>query len=219
MSLIASDHFRIVVGLGKSGMSLVRFLANQGTSLPSPIRGKIHRSWSRCAVTTRTWKCVVASWMSSFCAVPTRLYVSPGLALATPALQAAAARGVKLSGDIDLFARNAKAPIVAISGSNAKSTVTTLVGEMAAAAGKRVAVGGNLGTPALDLLSDDVELYVMELSSFQLETTHDLGAEVATVLNVSEDHMDRYSGLPAYHPPSTGSSAAPNKWWSTARMP
>ncbi len=127
------------------------------------------------------------------------LYVSPGLALATPALQAAAARGVKLSGDIDLFARNAKAPIVAISGSNAKSTVTTLVGEMAAAAGKRVAVGGNLGTPALDLLSDDIELYVMELSSFQLETTHDLGAEVATVLNVSEDHMDRYSGLPAYH--------------------
>lgn len=127
------------------------------------------------------------------------LYVSPGLALATPALQQAAARGVKLSGDIELFARNAKAPIIAISGSNAKSTVTTLVGEMAAAAGKRVAVGGNLGTPALDLLSDDVELYVMELSSFQLETTDQLNAEVATVLNVSEDHMDRYSGLPAYH--------------------
>jgi UDP-N-acetylmuramoylalanine--D-glutamate ligase len=106
---------------------------------------------------------------------------------------------VKLSGDIELFARNAKAPIVAISGSNAKSTVTTLVGEMAAAAGKRVAVGGNLGTPALDLLSDEVDLYVMELSSFQLETTDQLGAEVATVLNISEDHMDRYSGLPAYH--------------------
>jgi UDP-N-acetylmuramoylalanine--D-glutamate ligase len=105
----------------------------------------------------------------------------------------------KLSGDIELFARNARAPIVAISGSNAKSTVTTLVGEMAAAAGKRVAVGGNLGTPALDLLSDDVELYVMELSSFQLETTDQLNAEVATVLNISEDHMDRYSGLPAYH--------------------
>jgi UDP-N-acetylmuramoylalanine--D-glutamate ligase len=106
---------------------------------------------------------------------------------------------VKLSGDIELFARYAKAPIVAITGSNAKSTVTTLVGEMAAAAGKRVAVGGNLGTPALDLLSDDIELYVMELSSFQLETTDQLGAEVATVLNISEDHMDRYSGLPAYH--------------------
>jgi UDP-N-acetylmuramoylalanine--D-glutamate ligase len=74
-----------------------------------------------------------------------------------------------------------------------------MVGDMAAAAGKRVAVGGNLGTPALDLLDDSVELYVMELSSFQLETTDQLCAEVATVLNVSEDHMDRYSGLPAYH--------------------
>jgi UDP-N-acetylmuramoylalanine--D-glutamate ligase len=127
------------------------------------------------------------------------LLVSPGLAIATPALQAAAARGVKLSGDIDLFARYAKAPIVAITGSNAKSTVTTLVGEMAVAAGKKVAVGGNLGTPALDLLSDDVELYVMELSSFQLETTDQLNAEVATCLNLSEDHMDRYADLPAYH--------------------
>ena len=129
----------------------------------------------------------------------TELYVSPGLALATPALQQAAARGVQMSGDIELFARHAKAPIIAITGSNAKSTVTTLVGEMAKAAGKKVAVGGNLGTPALDLLADDVELYVMELSSFQLEATHSLNAEVATCLNVSEDHMDRYSGMQAYH--------------------
>src|SRR5690606_14335630 len=127
------------------------------------------------------------------------LYVSPGLALATPALREAAARGVKMSGDIDLFTRYAKAPIVAITGSNAKSTVTTLVGEMAAAAGRKVAVGGNIGTPALDLLSDDVELYVLELSSFQLETTERLAAEVATCLNVSEDHMDRYDGMAQYH--------------------
>ncbi|OYW96298.1 MAG: UDP-N-acetylmuramoyl-L-alanine--D-glutamate ligase, partial [Pseudomonadales bacterium 32-61-5] len=95
--------------------------------------------------------------------------------------------------------REARAPIIAITGSNAKSTVTTLVGEMAQAAGRKVAVGGNLGTPALDLLNDDVELYVLELSSFQLETTAQLNAEVATCLNVSEDHMDRYAGLPAYH--------------------
>lgn len=127
------------------------------------------------------------------------LYVSPGLALATPALREAAARGVRMSGDIDLFTRHAKAPIVAITGSNAKSTVTTLVGEMAAAAGRKVAVGGNIGTPALDLLSDDVELYVLELSSFQLETTERLGAEVATCLNISEDHMDRYDGMAQYH--------------------
>ncbi|MCJ0975540.1 UDP-N-acetylmuramoyl-L-alanine--D-glutamate ligase [Pseudomonas sp. PS1] len=127
------------------------------------------------------------------------LIVSPGLPVSTPALKIAAERGVKLSGDIDLFAREAKAPIVAITGSNAKSTVTTLVGEMAIEAGRKVAVGGNLGVPALDLLDDQVELYVLELSSFQLETTDQLNAEVATCLNISEDHMDRYDGLPAYH--------------------
>ncbi len=199
MSLIASDHFRIVVGLGKSGMSLVRFLANRGASFAvadtrenPPELATLKRDYPH--VEVRCGELDV-----EFLCRADELYVSPGLALATPALQAAAARGVKLSGDIELFARNAQAPIVAISGSNAKSTVTTLVGEMAAAAGKRVAVGGNLGTPALDLLSDDVELYVMELSSFQLETTDQLNAEVATVLNISEDHMDRYSGLPAYH--------------------
>ncbi len=125
--------------------------------------------------------------------------MSPGLSLRVPALVEAAARGVRLSGDVDLFARHAKAPIVAITGSNAKSTVTTLVGDMAKAAGKRVAVGGNLGTPALDLLADDVELYVVELSSFQLETCERLNAEVATCLNVSEDHMDRYDGMADYH--------------------
>ncbi|WP_442112326.1 UDP-N-acetylmuramoyl-L-alanine--D-glutamate ligase [Pseudomonas sp. NUPR-001] len=199
MSLIASDHFRIVVGLGKSGMSLVRFLANRGVAFAvvdtreqPPELETLRRDYPQ--VEVRCGELDV-----EFLCRADELYVSPGLALATPALQQAAARGVKLSGDIELFARNAKAPIIAISGSNAKSTVTTLVGEMAAAAGKRVAVGGNIGTPALDLLSDDVELYVMELSSFQLETTDQLNAEVATVLNVSEDHMDRYSGLPAYH--------------------
>ncbi|MDD1015277.1 UDP-N-acetylmuramoyl-L-alanine--D-glutamate ligase [Pseudomonas rubra] len=199
MSLIASDHFRIVVGLGKSGMSLVRFLANRGVAFAvadtrenPPELDTLRRDFPQ--VEVRCGELDV-----EFLCRADELYVSPGLALATPALQQAAARDVKLSGDIELFARNAKAPIIAISGSNAKSTVTTLVGEMAAAAGKRVAVGGNLGTPALDLLSDDIELYVMELSSFQLETTDQLNAEVATVLNVSEDHMDRYSGLPAYH--------------------
>jgi UDP-N-acetylmuramoylalanine--D-glutamate ligase len=199
MSLIASDHFRIVVGLGKSGLSLVRFLTRQG--LPFAV------------VDSRVSPPELAALCEQFPQVEVRcgeldveflcrakeLLVSPGMALATPALQQAAARGVQMSGDIELFARYAKAPIIAITGSNAKSTVTTLVGEMAAAAGKRVAVGGNLGTPALDLLADDIELYVLELSSFQLETTAHLNAAVATVLNVSEDHMDRYSGLPAYH--------------------
>lgn len=199
MSLIASDQFRIVVGLGKSGMSLVRFLARQGmrfavadTRENPPELATLRAQYP--GVEVRCGELDV-----DFLSRASELYVSPGLALATPALQEAAKRGVKLSGDIELFARYAKAPIVAISGSNAKSTVTTLVGEMALAAGRKVAVGGNLGTPALDLLADDIDLYVMELSSFQLETTDRLNAEVATVLNVSEDHMDRYADMQAYH--------------------
>lgn len=199
MSLIASDQFRIVVGLGKSGMSLVRFLAQQGvrfavadTRANPPELATLQRDYPE--VEVRCGELDV-----DFLCRASELYVSPGLALATPALREAAARGVKMSGDIDLFTRHAKAPIVAITGSNAKSTVTTLVGEMAAAAGKKVAVGGNIGTPALDLLSDEVELYVLELSSFQLETTERLGAEVATCLNISEDHMDRYDGMAQYH--------------------
>lgn len=197
--LIASDQFRIVVGLGKSGMSVVRHLARRGqpfavvdTRANPPELATLKAQYPdvevRCGELDVDFLCRASE-----------LLVSPGLAVSTPALQQAAARGVKLSGDIDLFAREAQAPIIAITGSNAKSTVTTLLGEMAQAAGRKVAVGGNLGTPALDLLSDDVELYVLELSSFQLETTAQLNAEVATCLNVSEDHMDRYSGLPAYH--------------------
>lgn len=197
--LIASDQFRIVVGLGKSGMSLVRHLARRGlpfavadTRVNPPELATLKAEYPdvqvRCGELDVEFLCTASE-----------LLVSPGLAISTPALQEAAARGVKLSGDIELFAREAKAPIIAITGSNAKSTVTTLVGKMAVAAGRTVAVGGNLGTPALDLLADDVELYVLELSSFQLETTEQLNAEVATCLNISEDHMDRYSGLPAYH--------------------
>ena len=199
MSLITSDQFRIVVGLGKSGMSLVRFLAQQGvrfavadTRVNPPELATLQRDYPQ--IDVRCGELDV-----EFLCRATELFISPGLALATPALQAAAARGVKMSGDIDLFARHAKAPIIAITGSNAKSTVTTLVGDMARAAGKRVAVGGNLGLPALDLLADDIELYVVELSSFQLETTESLNAEVATCLNVSEDHMDRYADMQAYH--------------------
>nr|WP_178105051.1 UDP-N-acetylmuramoyl-L-alanine--D-glutamate ligase [Pseudomonas sp. WS 5013] len=197
--MIASDQFRIVVGLGKSGMSLVRFLAQQGvrfavadTRANPPELATLQRDYPE--VEVRCGELDV-----DFLCRASELYVSPGLALATPALREAAARGVKMSGDIDLFTRYAKAPIVAITGSNAKSTVTTLVGEMAEAAGRKVAVGGNIGTPALDLLSDEVELYVLELSSFQLETTERLGAEVATCLNISEDHMDRYDGMAQYH--------------------
>ncbi|WP_136248571.1 UDP-N-acetylmuramoyl-L-alanine--D-glutamate ligase [Halomonas borealis] len=133
------------------------------------------------------------------------IVLSPGVDPKTPGLEALGERlGASgepfVVGEIALFVRAARAPIAAITGANAKSTVTTLLGEMAAEAGRRVAVGGNLGTPALDLLAEhpDAELYVLELSSFQLEATPRLGAESAAFLNLSEDHLDRHGDLAGY---------------------
>ena len=128
-----------------------------------------------------------------------RLVVSPGLSLREPTIRAARRRGVDVLGDIELFARAAHAPVVAITGSNGKSTVTALLGEMARAAGQEVRVGGNLGPPALDLLERPAAaLFVLELSSFQLETTSSLEPSAAAVLNISEDHQDRYDDLESY---------------------
>ncbi|APE29791.1 UDP-N-acetylmuramoylalanine--D-glutamate ligase [Halomonas aestuarii] len=138
--------------------------------------------------------------------------VSPGIDPHAPGLAELAGRTREatgeplLVGEIALFVRAARAPIAAITGSNAKSTVTTLVGEMAREAGRRVAVGGNLGTPALDLLVDapEAECYVLELSSFQLETTPRLGAETAAFLNLSEDHLDRHGDMAGYRAAKLG---------------
>jgi UDP-N-acetylmuramoylalanine--D-glutamate ligase len=133
--------------------------------------------------------------------------VSPGLDPRMPGLKEIADQinprtgEPRVVGEMALFVRATKAPIAAITGSNAKSTVTTLLGEMAAAAGVNAAVGGNLGTPALDLLAShsDAELYILELSSFQLETTPHLGASCAAFLNLSEDHLDRHGDMQGYH--------------------
>jgi UDP-N-acetylmuramoylalanine--D-glutamate ligase len=128
------------------------------------------------------------------------IVISPGMSLKTPELQTAIAEGVSIIGDIELFARAVTKPVIAITGSNAKSTVTTLVGEMAVACGLTPAVGGNLGVPVLELLNNDsIDVFVLELSSFQLETTFSLKPVAATVLNVSHDHMDRYTTLAEYH--------------------
>ncbi len=130
--------------------------------------------------------------------VATHIIVSPGVSLMEESIVQAIADGVKVVSDIDLLACSITAPIIAITGSNGKSTVTTMVGEMAKLAGKKIAVGGNLGTPALDLLTEDAELFVLELSSFQLERTSALNAAAASVLNVSADHLDRHDDLETY---------------------
>ncbi len=199
MALIASDKLTIVVGLGKTGLSCARFLAGKGrpfavvdTRLAPPGLDELKAELPQVEVR-------LGPLDGDFLTQADQLLVSPGLSLELPAIQQAKQAGVAIRGDVDLFRQYAKAPIVAITGSNGKSTVTTLVGEMARTAGLRVAVGGNLGIPTLELLDDEVELYVLELSSFQLETLSDLKAQAATVLNLSDDHMDRYPDLQAYY--------------------
>ena len=198
MSLIGSDRVRAVVGLGATGLSCVRFLASQNIDFyvvdsrdnpPGLDQAKV--------------LCPIDRIFTGDLAVldalgVTELYVSPGIALKTPVLVALAQTGVAMRGDIDLFCDYVNAPFVAITGSNAKSTVTTLIALLLEACGHKTVAGGNLGIPALDLLSAGVDYYVLELSSFQLETTHALNADLACLLNVSEDHMDRYQDLYEY---------------------
>lgn len=199
-NVIAKSRMTAVVGLGLTGVSVARYLASRGERF--------------IMLDTRTAPASLAAFRSEFPDVGVELgplqtqtltqvdeiVLSPGVALSEPALQQAQAAGVSIIGDISLFLRENTAPVVAITGSNAKSTVTTLVGEMAARAGIDVAVGGNIGTPVLELLNGPAkQLVVLELSSFQLETIAKLNAAVATILNVSEDHMDRYATMQDYY--------------------
>jgi UDP-N-acetylmuramoylalanine--D-glutamate ligase len=194
--LIQRGGLKVVAGLGISGVAAVNFL---------------HENGYRVAVTDSRetppgHDQIPAEVQTSFGQLDQELLlqaeeiiVSPGLDLKLPELQAAVAQQIPVVSEIQILRRATDKPIVAITGSNAKSTVTTLMGLMAQEAGKKVAVGGNLGRPALDLIKDDPELYILELSSFQLETTSNLNAAVAVVLNMSEDHLDRHGDMWGYH--------------------
>jgi UDP-N-acetylmuramoylalanine--D-glutamate ligase len=143
--------------------------------------------------------CHTGPWDPALFRNPGLLVVSPGVSLQEPVIARAIADGACAIGDIELFARAVSAPVVAVTGANGKSTVTALLGVMCREGGLDVRVGGNIGVPALSLLEQTPpDLYVLELSSFQLETTYSLNARAAAVLNVSHDHMDRYAGLVAY---------------------
>lgn len=189
----------VVIGLGVTGLSCARYLARVGRSFAvtdsradPPGRQALLRE-------VPDVRLALGALDPGLIEQARTLVVSPGVALDRPEIAAAAARGTEVIGDIELFARAARAPVVAITGANGKSTVTTLVGEMARAAGWAVAVGGNLGIAALDLLTTpDPALYVLELSSFQLATTTSLNAAAACVLNISEDHLDRHGTLADY---------------------
>jgi len=194
---------KLIIGLGKTGLSCARYFSGIGqpfrvmdSRFSPPALGEFRREFPDVEVE-------LGGFNRDSLHRAGELVLSPGVGLATPEIAEAVASGIPVVGDIDIFSRHAGAPIIAVTGSNGKSTVVTLLGEMARTAGIHVGVGGNLdgraSMPALDLLRDEShQLYVLELSSFQLETTHALGADVATILNISEDHLDRYPDMPTY---------------------
>ena len=207
----AKQTHAVIVGLGRTGLSCARYLHARGwrlavtdtrqkppemarladldPSIPVSVGGLDARLLEGGPNGLPGADCVVAS---------------PGVSLADPFFVEARRRGLEIVGDIEVFARAVDAPVVGITGTNGKSTVTTLVGRMAERAGLRVRVGGNLGEPALDLLSPpqsatpSTQLYVLELSSFQLESTTSLDLKAAVVLNVTPDHLDRYDSVESY---------------------
>ena len=186
----------IIIGLGKTGLSVAKYFSAKGL----PFEFMDTRSSPPMIEEFKTHfpdiKIEVGKLKESSLLGAKELIISPGLSIKTPEIQRAKEFGIPVRGDIDIFSKAVKAPIIGVTGSNGKSTVVALLASILNSAGMNVGLGGNLDGPntksALDLLEgEDKDIYLLELSSFQLETTESLGAEVAVILNLSEDHMDR----------------------------
>ena len=200
----ATQLASVIVGLGSTGLSCAKYFSAQGRAfkvvdsrLDPPSLAELKRLMPEI-------ECELGEFSLQTFLDASELLVSPGVSLKTPEIVAAQNAGVAVSGDIDIFSKVVTAPIVAVTGSNGKSTVVALLTEILRKAGKNFGLGGNLDgvnfKPVLDLLTEDSrDLYLLEISSFQLETVENLGAEVAVLLNLSEDHMDRYENLTEYH--------------------
>jgi UDP-N-acetylmuramoylalanine--D-glutamate ligase len=189
----------LIVGLGRTGVSCARHLAARGHELRVTDSRLEPPGVDELASIAPQARLALGGFEAALLDGADQVVVSPGVSLREPLLAAALARGLDVVGDIELFAREVGGRTVAITGTNGKSTVTALLGEIATAARVNVRVGGNLGEPALDLLTGEAaDLYVLELSSFQLETTRSLQTEAAVVLNLTPDHMDRYTDLAEY---------------------
>ncbi len=206
MQIALKDKKVLVLGLGDTGLSALRWLQRQGARLSvadtrdnPPGVVALKTELPEVSIVTGAFTTAIFSNVDLVVA-------SPGVPLSEPEVQAAIRRGVAVIGDVELFARHlnenrcpTSAKVIAITGVNGKTTVTTLVGEMCKAAGLRTIVAGNIGLPVLDALSMETpDVYVLELSSFQLETTSSLQVDAATMLNLSEDHMDRYASMQDY---------------------
>ncbi|MDH4259449.1 MAG: UDP-N-acetylmuramoyl-L-alanine--D-glutamate ligase [Gammaproteobacteria bacterium] len=199
MQQAANRPRSVIVGLGRTGVSCARHLAARGHNLVVTDSRSSPPGLPELRRLVPDASTVLGGFDPSVLEGADQIVVSPGVSLREPFLQQALARGLDLVGDIELFAREAGGRVIGITGTNGKSTVTTLVGEMAREAGILVRVGGNLGEPALDLLAGPpAAMYVLELSSYQLETTYSLQLEVAAILNVTPDHLDRYVDVAEY---------------------
>ena len=197
----------LVVGLGDTGAACVRWLVEHDaqvratdTRVEPPHAQHVREAFPEARLSLGGFDQADFEWADLIVA-------SPGVPLATPELQWALAAGKDVAGDVELFARaiqGSTAPVIAITGSNGKSTVTSLVGHLCAAVGLDTVVAGNIGLPVLEALDDRdtlgrcPDVWVLELSSFQLETTASLRPAAAAVLNISQDHMDRYASLENY---------------------
>ncbi len=189
----------VVVGLGRTGLSCARYLSAHGARVAITDSRRDPPELANLGSLTESVELRLGGLDLQLLSDAGQVVVSPGVALTEPFMREATARGLEIVGDIELFARAAQAPVIAVTGTNGKSTVTTLVAEMTEAAGLSVRAGGNLGEPALDLLAGpEPDFYVLELSSFQLESTHFLALRAAAVLNVTADHLDRYAQLADY---------------------
>ena len=201
MKLELKDKRVLVLGLGDTGLSALRWLHRQGARLSVADTRQTPPGVEALKTEMPEVKLHTGAFIEAVFKDAEIIVISPGVPKAEPLVQAAIQRGVPVVGDVELFAqfKAASAKVIAITGANGKSTVTTLAGEMCKAAGLKTVVAGNIGLPVLDTLSGEApDVYVLELSSFQLETTSSLNAGAATVLNISEDHMDRYQGLEDY---------------------
>jgi len=196
---LAAGTRALVLGLGRTGLSAARYLDRKGLTVRVADTRVNPPGVDALRADVPAAELQTGAFNPSLLDDVAQVVISPGLSLQEAVVQEALERGLPVVGDIELFAREARAPIAAITGTNGKSTVTTLVAELANAGGRRAVAGGNLGDPALDLLARPTpDLYVLELSSFQLETTHSLHTVTSAVLNVTPDHMDRYASLEAY---------------------
>tara|TARA_B100000700_G_scaffold300948_1_gene369693 strand:- start:494 stop:1861 length:1368 start_codon:yes stop_codon:yes gene_type:complete len=194
----------VVLGLGQSGTSVVRFFVSEHSPLPAKCDIRVYDSREQPPSLSEISKYIdstqltTGGWQLEDLLAADLLVVSPGIDTRDADIQMAKDAGVPIVGDVEIFAQLNQRPVVAITGSNGKSTVTTLVAQMGQYHGHRWIAAGNIGVPVLDALQQDADAYVLELSSFQLETTQSLALKGAALLNVSADHLDRYDSEQAY---------------------